>query len=344
MNTVTIETVTDPASAARTLVELRERVYADDPWHRPAAEMSVHRDLVRRRFRVAFLAAGRQGKSVAFVAARVSPDLTGPDGRPMGLLGPFEALDDTEAAVALLRAGVERLRGLGAGEIVGPMSGDTWHSYRVNVGPYEDPPFLLEPYNPAWEAAQWESAGFEVIHGYHTKRVEQVAALAEQLGPKRAAAQAQGYRFQPFRLEHFEEELGRVYELSRELFAANPLYVEIPRPEFIDLYRDARPLIDPECAAFAVAPDGTDAGFVFALPDPTGVINVKTLGVQTAHRRAGLGGALTSLSYRVAADRGLGLNLCLMHDDNVSSRLDGGRSRILRRYHLYRWAGTDVAP
>jgi len=341
MTAVAVAAIPGAARAARELNRLRERVYAGDAGYRAPADETVRAELARPRFEAAFLAAGPPERPEAFVAARVSPDLRDDAGRPVGLLGPFEALDRPETTAALLREAARGLRAKGAGQILGPISADTWHAYRVNVGPWDDPPFLLEPRNPPYAAALWENAGFVPFEGYHTKRVDDVAPVAELLGGKIEAAAARGYRFVPYRPERHDEELDRIYAISRVVFADNRLYTEIPRDEFRDLYRGARALIDPECVVFAVDPDGRDAGFVFALPDPTGAVNVKTLGVLPEHRRAGLGGALTGLAYRVAVARGLAVNLCLMHDDNVSSRLDGGRSRVLRRYVLYRLADDE---
>ncbi len=338
MSPLSVVAVRDAATAARTLTELRVRVRNDFPGPPPPSEASALRDLDRPHLRPTFLVAERTGGPVAFVAARLSPALTDADGRPLGMLGPFEATD-ADAATELLRAGTDDLRRRDAGEVIGPISGDTWHSYRLNVGPWEDPPFLLEPWNPPAYEGMWTAAGFTAWQGYHSKEIVGTAAAAEGLRPKREAAQARGYSFVPLREAAFEEELGRVYELSRVLFAGNPLYTEISRDEFLDLYRDARPLIRADCVTFAVAPDGSDAGFQFTLEDPAGTLNVKTLGVLAEHRRAGLGGALVSLAYQAAAARNVPLLLCLMHDNNVSSRIDGGNSRVMRRYRLYRAGG-----
>jgi GNAT superfamily N-acetyltransferase len=365
--TITVEEVGD-GPGLETFFSLRKTVYGDDPRHLDpghAAELaSLDRPDFRGRQRA--LVAREDGEPVARAVARLSPALRDPAGRPYGVIGLFEALDRPAAAVELLRAAVGRLREEGAGEVVGPMDGDTWHRYRLNVGPHDEPPFLMEPYNPAYYPEHWRAAGFEVLEEYYSKRVDDLAGAAEQLAPALDGALAAGYRLEPLRPDRFDAELGRLHRLSRRIFAGNFLYTDISERRFVALYAGSRRLVDPELVRFAVAPDGTDAGFLFALPDrfaavaalggrrgplaalrfllarrrPVDTVTLKSLGVVEEPRRSRLGSALLGHAYRTALGKGYRrANLCLIQGGNPSGRLDGGLGRVLRRYHLYRFAG-----
>ncbi len=166
---------------------------------------------------------------VARLVARRSPELRDGEGRPLGLLGFFEAIEGPEGregALRLLAEGIQWLRETGAGQIVGPIDGDTWHRHRLNVGPFGDPPFLLEPWNPPYYPEIWEEAGFQVLESWFSKQVDPAAVLAH-LQPRAVAARAAGYRLRTLDMGRLTGELRLLYRLSRVIFAGNFLYTEI---------------------------------------------------------------------------------------------------------------------
>jgi GNAT superfamily N-acetyltransferase len=306
---------------------------------------------------------------VARLVARLSPALRDGQGRPLGLLGFFEAMEGPEGkegALRLLAEGVRWLRESGAGQIVGPMDGDTWHRHRLNAGPFDDPPFLLEPYNPPFYPRIWEEAGFQVLGSWFSKQVDPAAVVAH-LGPRAAAARNAGYRLRTLDLGRFRDELRLLYRLSTAIFAGNFLYTEISEEDFLALYAGSRALLDPDLVLFAGSPRGEDAGFLFAYPDrfravaamrggrglfaklrflrhrkEAEAVDFKTLGVLPEHRRAGIAALLMHEGHLRAQSKGYHLaNHCLFREGNPSGDLDGGAGRILRRYHLYEWAERE---
>ena len=352
---VSVADVTDDEEGRRRFAALAGEVYRRDP-HYCAPFAS---DLDRRGGR-AFLAM-RDGRVVARVYACVSR-LDREAASPHGTLGSFEAQDDAEAAGVVLRAGTAWLRANGAGGIVGPMDGDTWHRYRLNVGPYDEPPFLMEPYNPAYYPALWESAGFRPLEGYISKSVADLSAVVEALRVKADRAAA-GYRLRSLDPSRFEEELDVLFSLTRAGFAGNLLYTDIPRADFVGMYAGTRALIDPDLVCLASTSAGEPAGFLFAIPDRhravaamrgsrglparvrywlrrhTDTVNMKTIGVVPEHRRGGLASALCHHVYAAAARKGYRrANLCLIRDGNPSAALDADLGRVSRRYVLYQLA------
>lgn len=309
---------------------------------------------------------------VARLVARRSPTLRDEHGRPLGLLGFFEAMEGPEGkegALQLLAEGVRWLRETGAGQIVGPMDGDTWHRHRLNIGPFDDPPFLQEPYNPPHYPEIWEEAGFQVLARYFSKQVDPAAVIAH-LQPRAAAARAAGYRLRKLDTQRFTDELRLLYRLSRIIFAGNFLYTEIPEEDFLAFYAGSRGLLDPDLMLFARSPEGEDVGFLFAYPDrfqavaamrgsrglfaklrflrhreATDAVDFKTLGVLPEHRRAGLAALLMHEGHLRAQGKGYArANHCLFREGNPSGDLDGGAGRILRRYHLYDWVEPSPPP
>jgi hypothetical protein len=255
-----------------------------------------------------------------------------------GMLGYFESTNDPAAACTLLHEAAAWLRGQGAGDVIGPMDGDTWHRYRVNAGPFETPPFLLEPVNPPYYAQLWEAAGFEVLETYSSKRIDDITPLLEKLAPMDARAVARGYRFRPIDPSRLREELTIVWRLSLEIFAGNAFYSGIALENFLALYDGIERLLVPELVLFADDANGEPAGFVFAYPDLVpGVVDYKTIGVTPKHRRGYVGWALLHRVYQTALRMGRRTaNHCLMREGNASQSMDAGHAEEFRRYLLYR--------
>lgn len=358
-------------------LDLPDEVYRGDPFYCATPRRDVLAGLRRPEFAESqhALLAEDDGRPLARAVARRSPSLRDDAGLPFGMIGFFEAVEGAsgrEAAAAVLAEGVRWLRETGAGTIVGPMDGDTWHRYRLNAGPLgsdAEPPFLLEPYNPPFYPDLWEAAGFRVLETYASTWAD-TATVARRLEPRHREALAAGYRLRPFAALRFEDELAAIYDLSTRIFAGNFLYSEISEDDFIDLYAGSRAVIDPALIWFAESPQREDVGFLFAYPDlfravaamrgrrdltaklrflwhrhglgntagRPQAVNVKTLGVLPEHRRSGVGAALMHRVHVEALERGLPrANHCLFREGNPSGGMAGDGAKLLRTYHLYRY-------
>ena len=356
------------------MVELKRRVSNDDPILRFVTPDSIGKSLLRAKYtdrqRLFYVSSDPsiQSRTLALVVARISPAIKDEDGKPVGMLGFFDAVEAFEPAEEVLCAADQWLRENGCESIVGPMDGDTWHKYRFNVGPASDPPFLLEPTNPCYYQELYTKSGFEIVDRYHSLRVDEIGAVLPTLKPAFDLATNAGYRFRPIRLNHFSDELKTIHEISSTAFQDNFLYDDISLNEFLSLYLEAKSLIRPELVWFVEDSNGQEIGFLFCLVDSfravaamkgeSGIfaklrflwsrssadaVNFKSIAVLPEHRRAGLGGALMYQGYRESLKLGFSkANLCLIRDGNPSSRLDGGNSRILRRYELYQTPGSRL--
>ncbi len=338
------------------------RVYAGNPYAMATADEVVLAALQRPEFNAhqSVWVATDQGKPQARVVARLSPTMRGSDGRPVGMLGFFEALPHTDAVRALFDDALGWLQHAGAGTVLGPMDGDTWHKYRLNVGPHDSPPFLMEPFNPDSYPALWEANGFTVAERYYSKVVDDAAAAARDTS--RVAARAQKrYRLRPLQRDRLADELAVIHTLSCRIFEQNRFYTPISLPDFRALYAGVDALLEEGCNWFAQDEAGQDVGFVFAFPDrfraiqamrgkrdlwaklrylrharSATAVNIKTLGVLPEHQRTGVAMALMHAVYAHAAARGYRhVNLCLIREGNASGRMDGGIGRPLRHYALY---------
>lgn len=236
----------------------------------------------------------------------------------------------TEAGAAVLQAAVDRAASLGAQAVLGPMEGDTWHSYRLILESDGRPPFLMEPTSGAHDLAAFQAAGFEVIGRYMSACVP-LADLEDD------TSDAPGLHVETWDGSDAQALFTQVHALSSSAFAANPFYRAIELDDFLAMYMPVVPMMKPDLVLFARDTAGGLAGFLFGIPNyaegpkPTSAI-LKTY----ASLQKGAGRALSRRFNSNARDLGHSHAIhALMHDDNVSAdRSDRDGAQVFRRYGL----------
>jgi GNAT superfamily N-acetyltransferase len=289
----------------------------------------------------------------------VNPRLKDAVGTPVGQIGHFEATG-RDPALRLLDQACRWLAERGCRQILGPMNGSTWHSYRFLTDGFAHPPFLLEPTNPPSYPTWWREAGFTpTAERYHSSEQDN-HAVADALAGAVDQVSLRGYRVQPADCRDLEAVLKRVFELSSVAFAANAHFAPISWPEFRSLYDGIQRVLAPSLVHWVIAPDGGIVGFAFGLPDraeavrrmkgrgglsgawaflsaPRPVRSVfKSMALLPEHQGAGVGKALF---HRHAVEaRALGLRKgvrALMAADSRSAATTRALHTITRRYALF---------
>ncbi|MGF1624405.1 MAG: hypothetical protein ACFCVH_05940 [Alphaproteobacteria bacterium] len=255
---------------------------------------------------------------------RTAPSL---HGRRTAAIGRF-ACADGPSGTALLARIAATLAAERFGALLGPMDGDTWHSYRLVTESDGRPPFAMEPTNPPHYADAFLDAGFRPIARYVSSIDTIVAPESPVLDRQRRLA------IRGFRIEAADDELRLIHDLSMRAFAGNPFFDRLSWPGFHALYAPVVPLIDPRLVLFAEAVGGSCVGFLFAIPEPSAPATVVLKSY--ASLRRGAGGLLGEAFYRNARARGTEAVIhALMHEDNLSLRHSGKRhGRVFRRYAL----------
>jgi len=267
-------------------------------------------------------------------------------GHRLGAIGHYGSVDD-DASAALLEEGIRQLRENGCTLAVGPMDGNTWRRYRfvTDCGAQKpaEPPFFLEPANPPDWPRQFERAGFtglaeyfSALNGDLDRPDERVAAIAARL-------QAIGVSIRAARGNDLEQELKRIYAVSRVAFTRNFLYTELPEAAFLAQYLPRLQRIRPELILLAERGSAL-VGYLFAIPDFSQAAGgraidtfiIKTVAILPEANLRGLGGVLVSRAHQ--AGRGLGFQRAihaLMHANNLSRNISSHYAVTMRRYTLY---------
>ena len=258
-------------------------------------------------------------------------------GESAGAIGQLTANSKT-AAKAVLERACERLRQQGCQWAIAPLDGDTWHSYRVILESSDEAPFPGEPsLEPHW--GEWlTDFGFSIIAKYSSSRVS-IGDTEESDSLRRAKLRLEGcgVTIRSMRLDDWDSELARFFEVSLAAFQNAYLYVPLDETGFRALYEKGRALADPRWIRLAEC-EGKAVGFVFAfrLPGRT-ALYVKTLAVVPNRRFAGLGTVLLDEVQRAAVMAGSEYAVhCLQHEANTSLRVSSRyQPKVVRTYGLF---------
>jgi len=259
----------------------------------------------------------------------------------LGCIGHFYAEDEESGRLALAEAR-SQLACRGRTLALGPLNGNTWRKYRFVTEAGDEPTFALEPSHPGWWPSLWQRCGFAALAGYHSSLIDDLSD--EDPRTERAAERltSNGIRIRNLHMSDFEDDLSRIFAVSKESFARNFLYSPISEKAFVEMYRPFRSLVDPRFTLIAEA-DDHPVGFVFSLPDLAhsgrgeegDTLVIKTLAALPGRAQAGLGAVLVDRMRNAARESGYKRIIhALMHDSNVSSNI-GRSSRIIRRYTLF---------
>jgi hypothetical protein len=237
----------------------------------------------------------------------------------------FSTLAD---GLALLEEAEAVARSRGATRLLGPMNGDTWHSYRAVLESDGSPPFLMEPTSGPFDLQALQACGFAILETYASAK----AVLADSIGtpPKTPAP----------RLEHWDGQnpeplFADLYALTLKAFPNNRFYKPITKDAFLDLYKPLLPFLDPSLILLARDETGALIGYLFGMHSVQS--DVPTVIVKTyASLRKGVGHHLLYTFQKSALEAGsVDVIHALMHEDNISLVRSGQHhATVFRRYAL----------
>jgi hypothetical protein len=263
-------------------------------------------------------------------SCRLYRDAPSFEGLKTAALGGFRC-DAAEAGAALLHEAAAMLASEGYAALLGPMDGDTWHTYRVVTESDGSAPFAMEPVSGPHDRAAFESNGFAPVSSYVSTR----AALADAIGQS-APVTVAGVTVAPWDGQNAGRLIGGLFDMSAGSFAGKAFFKPIAKEEFFKLYEPMLPAIDPRLVLFARDQNGL-IGFLFGLPNLSEGKRPKTVILKTyASARPGVGHLLADTFHRTARDLGFADVIhALMHVDNASlTRSKRHEASVFRRYAL----------
>jgi GNAT superfamily N-acetyltransferase len=307
--------------------------------HRPTSGQIVAQladaQPTRRRCSVRlFLSPGR-----ARAAAIVNPRLVDAAGKPLGLIGFFEAQDDEPAARAVLHAAAAWLRERGATSVRGPINFTTWHDYRLIVERTSPGGFTGEPCHPSYYPRLWQAAGFAPTSRYGSYWTPALAPTHARFAARAANALDAGVMVRPMTVG----DLPALFQLAMIGFADAHLFSRVEPDEFAALYGADRAASVAGTTFVAVA-EGRPLGFLYTyvadLPDgPAGIF--KSVAVHPDARGRNVYQALFARAFEAFLERGLDRAIAaLIHVDGSPAKMGWqDPDRIYKHYALFELTG-----
>lgn len=263
-------------------------------------------------------------------SCRLYRDAPAWEGRRTAAVGQFRC-ETATAGSALLGKLAAELADEGFEAIIGPMDGDTWHSYRLVSESDGSPPFLMEPVSGHFDREAFQAAGFAPISEYVSSRTTLEAAVgSEEVSVPDVTVTA-------WDGSDAAGLIGQLYAMSAAAFRNNAFFKPLDQAGFLKLYEPVMPLLDPRFVLFARDAQGALAGFLFGIPDRLEGPSPHTVILKTyASLRRGVGHLLADQFHRRAREAGFSHAVhALMHLDNVSRERSARHAgEVFRRYAL----------
>jgi len=243
-------------------------------------------------------------------------------------------LDDLISYVKKIAAGLD------IDQVIGPLNGSTWNSYRIAVSG-EGRKYFLDLDHPAYYGKLFEDVrGLKVINKYFSTIDYDLNPLAEPYQNALSFFSEKGIVIRDFLTDSYETELKKIYLVCEQAFRESPFYTPVTFEVFKEKYIPIKPYLDPELILMAYK--GSElVGFIFGIRDlcnrdAKGVI-VKTMARKPGTGIRGLGMHMSAYYHYNVAKSGYQYMIhAFMAEDNLSRAIaEKFNGKILKTYHLY---------
>ena len=271
--TVEIRAVTTEQDTDRFL-DVPAVVYANDPKWVPPLRSSIAKQFAPDNpfFQYGrlqqFIALTPENKPVGRIVAAVNDRLIEREGKPIGVFGYFECIEDFSVAKALFDAAGQWLRDQGMTQVRGPIDLATHNNCLFLADGFDSSPVVMMPYNPAYYLQFMEQDGWHKAKDAYAYDLPIDRPLAPQYEKGYRIAVKSGVQFRPIRLkgEGFQQDVISLYNLFTKAFANNWSSTPRTQEEFVEEAKSLQTLVDPDI--FWVAEYNNEMiGFFMALPD-----------------------------------------------------------------------------
>lgn len=354
-------------------MELPYRLYRHDPvWVAPlrseqAAQLDPLRNPMLQHCEYALFLLRDGGRVVGRIAAFVDRLALEHWGRPIGLFGSYECVDDPAGAALLLGAARDWLRARGMTRLRGPWSFAS-QEWGLVVEGFTPPPVILAPYNPPYYNDQLVANGLTKAKDllvYYGDRAEGYEIPPRYLTLTDRVRERYGVTVRGLDMARLEEEVATLVAVSNRALAGNWGYYPVTEAEARALAHDLKQVVNPAALLLAEDAQGAPVGFAMSLPDinrllhgldgrlfPFGWLKLLVglprlrqyrmwaLGVVPEYQGKGIDALLYRHTYEALAPRGVRLEINYVLEDNVpmNNALRHLAVKPLRRYRVYEGA------
>jgi GNAT superfamily N-acetyltransferase len=252
------------------------RIYRDDPlWVPPvlsdwAERIDPSKGVFFQRGEADFFIAWRDGRPVGTICAAEDRKSNSELGAHEAIFGFFNFIEDYGVMEALLYRVRDWAVARGLQTLSGPYNLDYEDGYGILVEGRDRPPTLMCGHTPPYYVDFVERYGFQPARGDNLAfalDISQESPAIQELGRMAARVRARGrFTVRPADMQHWEEELERIYVLLNAALAHLPDFRPWQREVVFSSLSPFRKIADPELVLFAQDGQRT-IGWLPGLPD-----------------------------------------------------------------------------
>ena len=259
---------------ARHYIAASQAVYHADPAWVPPLRRTILRTMSSRHnpFHqeavIDHFVARERGRVVGRIAAVLQPAYIDRYG-PCAFFGFFESVPDKQVAESLLSTVEQWATERGMTTLIGPCSYTATQEIGLLVDGFDEPPALMQPYNPPYYADLLHACGYQPsfemsTYKWHTGERTEAQDLLLARGDE--VMRHLGLRVRSGDLRRYDQELESLRRIYNRSFADHPELVPISKPVFHAQAADLRWIIDPDLMR-VVEHDGRPVGFAVLVPN-----------------------------------------------------------------------------
>jgi len=359
-------------SDLRKFIDYPHELYRDDPSYVPQlfTEQKALLDKKTSPFlkhsEAAYYLAVKEGKTVGRIAAILNNNHIKFTGKQEGFFGFFDVINDYEVAKTLLDTASKWLMTHGIKKIIGPSNFSTNETLGLLISGFDEPPFIMMPYNAAYYIILLEKYGFTKhldLLSYFIEATDFPKELNEKAGQLEQRLAERNITIRNIDMKNFKSDLTKFLIVYNESWAVNADFVPMTNDELMHSAKDLKTIIDPDFIFFAEK-NGVPIGISLTVPNvnellikvrrgrllPLGVFKIlfglkeiKTvrtlaLGTLPGYRRLGIDLCFYYKSVQLCLRKGIrGGEASWILENNIAMnqaiiRMNG---KITHRYRLY---------
>lgn len=182
--------------------------------------------------------------------------------------GFFECADDEKVAKKVFETADKVAKKLGCERVIGPIDASFWLKYRLKINNFDGQPYTGEPYNKSYYIKFFKNNGYEVCDHYTSSRYKTANNVYQndEYSKKYQEFKKNGYEIRSLKSGEFKNRLAELYELLTSLYCDFPLYKNISKDDFCELFKNYEKIIDLSMIKIGLK-DGKMVGFFISVPN-----------------------------------------------------------------------------
>lgn len=228
--------------------------------------------------------------------------------------------------------GLARSKGIGL--IRGPINGSIWHPYRLVCETDGSDLFKTEPLSSPGEYEYLTALKPAREIRYHSGYRKNFDLMIDRTEPPYNNALNRGFIVER-KKRLAPDELGRIIDLSREIFKNSWGYTDPAESDFVSKY-NLDGINDQYEGIYQLKKNRSLIGYCSTIREDPETLILKTIAVRPGYRKAGLGNALVHVVHRQAREKNMKkIIYSLIKDDNAVRHFPRDDAVLFRRYSCF---------